>query len=347
MSREIKRIFVNGFPGLYGGASTELHHQILCWVQMGMEVHIIPTHPVDHEALYPSLIAMGVIVHEPNDFSALSKGDPILGFCSSEFLNNLTKIRQYTSRTVFINCMTWLFDKEKEMQTHGNIAMYLYQNENVRQDHMARLRALNNDPKIKFMTFKPYFHAEDFPYIKERRNDVFGCGRISRQDADKFARYTLHVYDYFVAPVMKEGVFLGFSNKSREKVGNPPDWIHCAADQRFFSQQDFYKHCKIVLQPTDTTENWPRIGFEAMSSGSVLIVDNRGGWQRMVEHGKTGWLCKSPQEFIYYASKMAFEPNMRDDMAAAAKIRGEELGSLAAASASWEEVFYEMAKLPE
>ncbi len=26
-----------------------------------------------------------------------------------------------------------------------------------------------------------------------------------------------------------------------------------------------------------------------MASGSVLVVDNRGGWRQMVEHGKTGW----------------------------------------------------------
>ena len=55
-----------------------------------------------------------------------------------------------------------------------------------------------------------------------------------------------------------------------------------------------------------------------MASGSVLIVDNRGGWRQMVEHGKTGWLCSNERDFIYYASKMACEPNLRDDMAEAA-----------------------------
>ncbi|MEG1937685.1 MAG: hypothetical protein RR138_01215 [Akkermansia sp.] len=40
---------------------------------------------------------------------------------------------------------------------------------------------------------------------------------------------------------------------------------------------EMLERCHIILQPTDTTENWPRIGFEAMASGSVLIVDKRGG----------------------------------------------------------------------
>ena len=94
-------------------------------------------------------------------------------------------------------------------------------------------------------------------------------------------------------------------------------WIRIARNQREVSQQDFYRHSRIILQPTDTTENWPRIGLEAMASGSVLIVDNRGGWRQRVEHGKTGWLCGSERDFIYYASKMACEPNLRDDMAEA------------------------------
>ena len=63
-----------------------------------------------------------------------------------------------------------------------------------------------------------------------------------------------------------------------------------------------------------------------MASGSVLIVDNRGGWRQMVEHGKTGWRCGSERDFIYYASKMACEPNLRDDMAEAARARGLALG---------------------
>lgn len=87
MSRELKRIFVHGFPSLYGGAGTELHHQIIVWCEMGMEVHLIPT------------------------------GD---GF---------------------------------------------YQNEEVRQKDMPVLKALHDDPAIRFMTFKPYFHNEAFPFI--------------------------------------------------------------------------------------------------------------------------------------------------------------------------------------
>lgn len=348
MSREIKRLFIYGFPSLYGGAGTELHHQIILWLTMGMEIHIIPTSDYFmDEALYDEMITRGVYIHAPHDWNVLEAGDPVIGFCSNDFLSRLSEIHAKTKRTIFVNCMTWLFEKEKEAMKEGLIAMFLYQNEDVLEKNKPILQALNSDPNIQFMTFKPYFHNDSFPFIETRDDSFFGCGRISRHDADKFSKYTLHIYEYFVAPQMKKGLFLGFNEKSEAKIGKPYSWIQVAKNQNEVSQQEFYKHCRIILQATDTTENWPRIGFEAMASGSVLVVDRRGGWNQMVKHGETGWLCDSPRDFIYYASKMAYEPHLRDDMAYAAYERGLELGSLQSSRASWEEVFERIAQLQE
>lgn len=334
------RIFIHGFPGKYGGASTELHHQIILWRTMKLEVHIIPSHAhYKQEPLYRFLLQSGVIIHTCNEWDAIMPDDVVLGFCNSEFLDHLSIIHQRSKRTVFINCMTWLFEKEKQRMTEGKIAMFLYQNEQVRQKNMPILQALNSSPEIQHLTFSPYFDASAFPFIEERADDHFGCGRISRQDADKYATNTLHIYEYFVAPVLKRGLFLGFDARSEAKIGRPFPWITTACDSSIISQQDFYKHCNIILQPSDTTENWPRVGFEAMASGSVLIVDDRGGWQQMVEHGKTGFLCKHERDFIYYASKMAYEPELRREISHNARLRGLELGGLESAKLSWQRVF--------
>lgn len=342
----MKRIFAHGFPGKYGGASTELHHQIKLWRAMGVDVHLIPSggNP-KKEPLYLELIQAGVVIHKPNQWEVLTPDDCVLGFCNAEFLDHLPEIHSRTRRTVFINCMTWLFDKEKQRMAEGMIALFLYQNEAVRQKNMPLLQALNPDPKIKHLTFTPYFDATAFPFIEDRAEEHFGCGRISRQDADKYAANTLHIYEYFVAPVMKRGLFLGFDARSEAKIGRPFPWITTACDSSIISQQDFYKHCQIILQPSDTTENWPRIGFEAMASGSVLIVDDRGGWQQMIDHGKTGFLCKHERDFIFYASKMAYEPDLRREIAHNARLRGLELGGFDQAKASWERVFQAVAEI--
>lgn len=343
----MERLFVYGFPGLYGGAGTELHHQIYAWTHMGIEIHLIPTNArYQREPLYQEMLEIGVKIHHAHDWSPLSPEDPVFGFCNADFLNRLPEIRQRTRRTVFINCMTWLFEKEKQRMAKGEIGMFLYQNEDVRQEQMPKLRALNDDAEIRFLTVRPYFKDELFPYVPNRADEFFGCGRISRLDADKFAANTLHIYDYFVAPKCKKAIFLGFGPRSEAKIGKPFDWIRAAADHNQISREEFYRHCEIVLQPSDTTENWPRIGFEAMSSGSVLIVNNRGGWRRMVKHGETGWLCDHERDFIYYASKMAYEPNLRSEMAAAARDHGQQLGGLEASIESWREVFTQIDQMP-
>lgn len=347
MPRNLERLFVYGFPSLYGGAGTELHHQIIVWLAMGMDVHLIPSNG-DYltDPLYNEMIHRGVHVHHVDDWDALEPSDPVLGFCNGEFLKALPIIRERTHRTVFINCMTWLFDKEKEAMAAGHISMFLYQNDEVRIQHENELCSYNYDSGSRFMTFVPYFHMENFPFVKSRPGDHFGCGRISRSDADKFSSRTLHIYEHFVSPKWKQGLFLGFDHRSQEKIGTPYHWIRVAKNHLVISQQDFYKHCEIVLQPSDTTENWPRIGFEAMASGSILIVDNRGGWKMQVRHGETGWLCNNERDFIFYASKMAYEPNQREDMAEAARLRALEIGGLQASMTSWEEIFVEMSELP-
>lgn len=339
---------VVGFPALYGGAGAELYHQIAVWERLGIELHFIPTQrDVRRASLFGKMTRRGHIIHDPFDWSAIPEGAPVISFCNEAFLAALPEIRQRTRRTVFVNCMTWLFGKEKAAMSRGEIAMFLYQNEEVRRCMEPRLRALHASPAIRFLTFKPYFDASAFPFVAERSADWLGLGHISRQDADKFSRETWHIYEHVASPVPKRGVFLGFDARSEAKTGPKPDWVETFADQRSLTQQDFYKRCHLVLQPTDTVENWPRVGFEAMASGSVLIVDRRGGWVRMVEHGRTGWLCESAADFIAFASKMAWEPHYREDMAAAARERGLALGGLDASMESWAAVVKAVEELPD
>lgn len=68
MTMSIKRLYINGFPSLYGGAGTELHHQIIVWQHMGIEVHLIPTNGgFQQEDLYLEMVRRRVHIHAPND----------------------------------------------------------------------------------------------------------------------------------------------------------------------------------------------------------------------------------------------------------------------------------------
>lgn len=336
----MRKLFILGFPSEYGGAGSELRHQIHLWVKAFPEIKlcIIPTQQGhENEPLREEMIQLGVEIHpEPLDFSILAPDDAIINFCSKEFLENLETITSFTKRTIFVNCMTWLFPLEKRTARHNWIQFYLYQRPQIRDEHAIQLR--HRGAAGQFIHFHPYFSQEGWEFSCQEQ-EKYHLGRISRQDADKFSKDTLHIYEYITSPRWKQGHFLGFDARSQQKIGKPYDWISTYADQRSMPVKDFYKQVDVIVQPTDTTENLPRIGFEAMFSGCPLVVDDRGGWQYMIRHGVDGFLCKTPQEFIYWGTRLAFEFDLRMQIAENAYERAKELASFEVSAASWKHVF--------
>lgn len=306
----MNEICVIGHPSRLGGADTELDHQIHCWQALGLQVHLIHTGALDHNLKAMGMEQRGCVVHEPRDWKAC-RGMHVISYCNGDFLKALPAIRDHARSTTFVNCMCWLFDAEKEAHAAGLIDWFLYQTEHVRLRAQDELTKIN--PRYRWSQVRPYFHHEDFPYIAERPADRFRFGRISRDDPAKYHPSQLWVYETMVAPSLKEGVILGFNGTIAKKIGYPPDWIKCYPAGGLTAQK-LYEHASCIIQMSETYENLPRVGFEAMASGSMLIVDNRGGWQELVRHRETGYLCSDQREFVYYASRAAFEPEERRRM---------------------------------
>jgi len=331
----VDAICVVGFPSKVGGADTELDHQIRCWQAMGLRVHLIPTGKLDSNLRAMGMEQRGCVVHEPSDWQAC-RGMHVISYCNGGFLKHLAKIKQHARSTTFSNCMTWLFDAERVAHRDGLIDYFLYQTDHARLRMQDELLAIN--PKFQWFNVRPYFHCDDFPFIEDRPSDCFRFGRISREDLGKYHQAQLWVYEAMVAPVLKSGMILGINDKIRAKIGTEPNWIKGFRAGGLASQQ-LYAHSECIIQMTDTHENLPRIGFEAMSSGSMLIVDDRGGWRDLVMHKQTGYLCKDQREFVYYASRAAFERQERRQMVRAARDWLDCNWGLDQAQAQWSRFF--------
>ncbi len=306
---------------------------------MGLEVHLISTGSFDRNGskMKESVEQRGCIVHPPRDWSKC-EGMHVISYCNGAFLTHIREIRKLAKTTTFVGCMTWAFEKEKRAHREGLIDLELFQTVHQREMISRHLEKVSSNFRWAYTT--PYWDRDPFPFIetKERNTDKFYFGRISRDDAAKFSRKQLWIYENMSSPVEKEGMILGFGGRARRKVGNPPRWIRtlrCGA----VTQEEFYRFASCVIQASDTTENLPRIGFEALSSGSVLIVDDRGGWPELVKHGETGFLCKDEKDFVDYSSHMAFEPEERAKVARNARDWLETNWSFEAAKKSWENIF--------
>jgi hypothetical protein len=331
----LDRIAIVGHPSRVGGADTELDHQIRCWLAMGVAVHICPTSEVDDAGWAMGLRELGCIYHTPCDWPSL-EGLPCISFCNSVFLDNLDTIKRYARLTTFVNCMSWNFEKEVECQERGLIDFHLYQTGHSFDKVSQRLK---DRGCYRPLFFTPYFDVAEYPYIDDRLQDKFRFGRISRPDPAKYAASQLWIYETMTAPVLKEGLILGWAPQVEAKFGKRPDSFVQALPANSLSQRAFYTQCEALIMTTDTFENLPRVGFEAMAAGTLVIVDDRGGWRTQVEDGVSGWLCKNEREFVYKASRCAFEVEERCNMRRAARTRLETQWGLQAASDSWAQVF--------
>lgn len=340
----IKELCVIGHPSKLGGADTELEHQIRLWREMGIDVYICHTGYFDTNAqlMKKEMENLGCKYLESRSWKDLV-GMHVISFCNGEFLANLEEIREYAKSTTFVNCMTWNFEKELIAHEKGLIDFFLYQTQH--QFDKCSIK-LNNISSINYkpLFFNPYFDSRDFPFIERKDGEYFKFGRISRGDADKYNKNQIWIWETMTSPKLKKGTVLGWNNKIICKLGILPYYITGYSEGEI-SQQDLYKECDVIIMSTDTYENLPRVGFEAMSSGSLLIVDNRGGWQILVEDGKTGWLCDDQREFVYKASRAAFETTETQDLRYKARNKLDTEWGKEESAKSWEKIFTEWSKI--
>src|ERR1035437_3913342 len=296
----IKELCVIGHPTTLGGADTELFHQIKCWVKMGIKVYICHTAPITTAQKNINLESLyGCIYLHPRQWNEIA-GMHCISFCNGEFISNIHHIKKHAKTTTFVNCMTYNFQKEIAGQAAGLIDFHLYQTKHAFEKISKNMQHLGTYRPIMI---HPYFDASEFPYHANRPNDHFRFGRISRCDMMKFSTDQLSIYDNINSPVLKSGLILGWDNRIKTKLKVQPSDIILNNKTEIYkkyiqlvkantiTQQEFYNFCDVMILQSDTFENLPRVGMEAMASGSIMIVDNRGGWTLEVDNGKTGFLC--------------------------------------------------------
>lgn len=333
-------IGIIGYPSRLGGADTELDHQMRVWSAMGIKMHVVHTGKIDDNLKKMRLEERpGVTIHEPLDWSAV-KGMPVISYCNGEFLKRLKDIREHASEIWWANCMCWLFPEEIEAHRRGYIDRFIYQTARVKEQLTGQLKKANSETKGYLI--RPYFDASEFTFNGDKERDRFRFCRINREDAAKFHRNFWWLPETFVAPQLKEGHVLGWNDQIEAKVGKPPEYVTAErAGARDVKEVWAKSHVLLHWADPSQTENLPRIGFEAMATGTVIIADNRGGWTEQVIHGETGWLCDNDREFAYLASRMAFESIERSRMAEAARDHLETTWGLEQAKLNWEKFFNE------
>ena len=337
-----------GTPPYWGGLDDiELWHQIAIWQSLKIEVHCVHTGIIHGYLLdvKKELENIGVIYHTSREW-AHCKGMHTISYCNGNFLTNLHVIKKYCKASLWLNCMTWAFRKEIEAHKLGLIDFFIYQTTHGKDMISKHLIPSSKHP-FRALINVPYFDPKPFTFLYNRPRDKFRFGRISRADPVKFHKQQFEIYEKIQSPVPKDGIVMGWNDKISAHYGfksSPLSYV-TILKERGISQQEFYKHCDCLIQQASTHENLPRVGMEAMASGSVLVVDNRGGWKAEVEDGITGFLCSNAEEFIEKSTFLANNPEVREQMRFSALNKLINTWSFEKAKESWTNIFNEVEKL--
>jgi glycosyltransferase involved in cell wall biosynthesis len=83
----------------------------------------------------------------------------------------------------------------------------------------------------------------------------------------------------------------------------------------------------------ERSEHFGMSTVEAMAAGCVPVVIRKGGQPEIVEHGASGFLWDTMDELIHYTHQLTSAPQLRNDMAGAARARARVFTDLDAFAA--------------
>jgi hypothetical protein len=269
-----------------------------------------------------------------------------VGFCNPEYLRVAGKLRKLGCKIVWVNCMTFLFDHEKNFfRDHGPADAMVYQSEFQRAEIEPQLVKYKYNPATGYL-IRGAFQTEDWEFRPRPHvhGDVFVLGRLARPDADKWSSNTWPIYNR-VQYRSKRALMLGIDDRVHAKLGKPPTWADCLKPQAIPVQQ-FYStlHCLLPVNG-GAKENWPRAGLEAMAAGVPVVAQNEWGWREMILHGETGFLGSCDEELAHYAATLAYDENLRVKICKAARERlVDDLARPETIWSGWEQLFENVAK---
>jgi glycosyltransferase involved in cell wall biosynthesis len=310
-------IFVLGYPGDVGGANTELWHTIKLWRRLDVAVTLIPTWTAEPR-WQRRLDALGcrTAVSDRHSLGAVEglPGSIVVGFCNSQFLACGQRLKELGCRTVWVSCMNWLFPEERLLYRRlGTFARHVFQSRYQRNQLVPQLRRYDFHV-AQAAVIRGAIDADEFPLepLPHAAHEAFCLGHVSRAEPDKFARNLWQVYGRVPHPVRVR--VLGWSEAIARHAGTPPPWAECFAAGSL-DVGPFMKTLHAMVVPGGSAvENWPRIGLEAMAAGVPLVVKAEGGWNEMLRHGETGFLCHTEEEMAYYTARLAYDETYRLEM---------------------------------
>lgn len=313
-------LYVFGWPSYLGGADTKLDNTLRL-VKDFMQITVIPNDckQIKDRRWTDQYEALGFKCITREDFIAMpSRLDGYaISLSNGSFTSGCTLCKlakEKGLKVIWGSEMMWHFPGELECVKNGLIDVVLYTSKFNRD--CLEPGYIDANPAIESHIVGNYIDPKTFPF-KERNNQQFTIGRLSRPDHEKYTA------DF---PVFYESLELN-NPRYRAMAWNKdvanrykwhyfgPEWDLLEAEAE--TSLDFLYSLDLFVYRLGKTfrESWGRSTVEAMLTGCVPVVPIGHNFDEFIVQGVTGFMCKTFEEFRRVCQELQRNVPMRKQMA--------------------------------
>jgi hypothetical protein len=292
--RGVSPLYIFGVPGSIGGASTKIAHLIKLLHKVLPITLVLPDrasakNPILHKFTAPFNVPCVSLNDLPKRLDAVA-----LAICIPEFFSGGTacEIKTRGFRLVWSNEMMFPFKGEAEAARAGLIDRVLFVSEfqadafkDIYSNTASRISGNYIDPDV----YQPI----------DRRNPTFTIGRLSRADVAKYPLNFPIFYEQFNLDDVRYRVMAWSPELQKQyrwhKFGS--EWELLPANKepvlKFLHTLDAF----VYPLGHRVKESWGRAVVEAMLTGCIPVVPTGHQFEKMLVHGKSGFVCREYREF--------------------------------------------------
>jgi glycosyltransferase involved in cell wall biosynthesis len=324
----MRHVYIWGYLHQCGGAGPEAGHiiellrfnnyDVTCVLLPGTDV-LSPSEP---RRKFLDSIGVKTEEYRPGMFS----GKILWCWCQDEVFSHLAIHNEKPAVFAYWPCMNVLSEKEL-------VGIALVQNTSVLCQ--SRFQKSKIDSALSGYGIKPatrlcgtYFNVYS-PWGRFRKHPKdrsrFDVIRIGRDDSMKYPDNMWDIAYRFASPKQKGFHVVGWGPNGEEKLGDYRKEGHShygkisgtvvghVYDPLLMSDMLSAAHATLMYYPIE--ENAPRVAFEAMASGSVVVGSNSGGLPEFVQDGVSGLLCDNDEQVVHRLGMLAFDYDAREALA--------------------------------
>ena len=319
------KLYWFNWPSSVGGADTKFVHllPLLC---RDFDITVVPNGPeyLERGHWRDHLAGMGIRAVAMEELPERLEGWAV-ALCNGAFFERgiAREMKRRGARIAWSNEMMWHFDGEISAVADGVVDRLMYvspgQRAALEPAYRKACGAPVEEPAMDLLwgeiprrraTLLPWVMAGNwidpaaFPYRRRGTGErsVFTIGRLSRPDPDKFPDDFPDSYERLGLKEPARFRVMGWSEALSER------WCEHEFDARWELLPPASEPVTAFLDSLDVfvyglsprfRESWGRAVVEAMLSGVVPVVPRGGGHhlERLVNHGVSGFLCSSEEEF--------------------------------------------------